>query len=152
MPLHNEMDGVPGVTQEPVEPGETFTYEFEVRAPGTYIYHGHSGLQLDRGLYGALIVEPKNETLSYDRGFVLTLDDWLDGVNGTPEDALKDLRSGGSTMEGMGEMGGMGRGTAAPRPRRRRTSPTPSNRCPIRGDRADDRVAPAVVPGGLMFR
>ncbi len=110
------MDGVPGVTQEPVEPGDTFTYEFEVRVPGTYIYHSHSGLQLDRGLYGALIVEPKNEPLSYDREFVLTLDDWLDGVNGTPEDALKDLRSGGSTMEGMGGMGGGNGGAPAETP------------------------------------
>jgi FtsP/CotA-like multicopper oxidase with cupredoxin domain len=116
VPLPNEMDGVPGVTQEPVEPGDTFTYEFEVRVPGTYIYHSHSGLQLDRGLYGALIVEPKNEPLSYDREFVLTLDDWLDGVNGTPEDALKDLRSGGSTMEGMGGMGGGNGGAPAETP------------------------------------
>lgn len=114
VPLPNKMDGVPGVTQEPTAPGGNFTYEFEAKAPGTYIYHSHSGLQLDRGLYGPLIVEPKDETLSYDREFVLTLDDWLDGVNGgTPEDALKDLESGGSTMdgmEGMGDMGDMGGG------------------------------------------
>ena len=101
VPLPNEMDGVPDVTQPPIEPEESFTYEFVANAPGTYIYHSHSGLQLDRGLYGALIVEPTEETLSYDREFVLTLDDWLDGMPGTPEDALEELRSGESAMAGM---------------------------------------------------
>lgn len=74
---------------------------------GTYIYHSHAGLQLDRGLYGPLIVEPENEELSYDREYVLLLDDWLDGVSGTPEDALKELQSsGGGGMMGGGGMRG----------------------------------------------
>jgi len=59
--LPNAMDGVPYVTQDPVMPGESFTYEFEVvDPPGMYVYHSHfnSAEQVGRGLYGALIVEP----------------------------------------------------------------------------------------------
>ncbi len=106
LPIVNEMDGVPDVTQPPIGAGEDFTYEFEVPVSGTYWYHSHVGLQLDRAAYGPLIVEPKNETLSYDREFTLMLDDWLDGVDGkTPEDELENLQSGGSEMAGM-DMGG----------------------------------------------
>jgi FtsP/CotA-like multicopper oxidase with cupredoxin domain len=106
-PVVNGMDGVPGVTQPSIEPGEEFTYEFVVPASGSYIYHSHAGLQLDRGLYGPLIVEPKNETLSYDREYTLLLDDWLDGVQGTPEDAMEMLKAGADGMEGMEGMPGM---------------------------------------------
>ena len=116
VPLPNEMDGVPDVTQPPVKPGESFTYEFVASAPGTYTYHSHSGLQIDRGLYGPLIVEPAEETLSYDREFVLMLDDWLDGMPGTPEDTMKDLKSGGSAMGGMEGMGVEGGDTPAETP------------------------------------
>jgi uncharacterized cupredoxin-like copper-binding protein len=59
--LSNAMDGVPYVTQDPVMPGGSFTYEFEVvDPPGMYVYHSHfnSAEQVGRGLYGALIVEP----------------------------------------------------------------------------------------------
>lgn len=92
-PIVNEMDGVPDVTQPPIGPGESFTYDFTVPASGTYFYHSHVGLQLDRGVYGPLIVEPKNEPLSYDKEFTLTLDDWLDGVARTPGEELESLRS-----------------------------------------------------------
>jgi FtsP/CotA-like multicopper oxidase with cupredoxin domain len=107
--LPNGMDGVPDVTQPPVKGGEDFAYEFVVPAAGTYMYHSHVGLQLDRGLYGPLIVEPRREELDYDREYSLVLDDWLDGVDGTPEDAFRELRAGGA-MGGMGGgmMGGMG--------------------------------------------
>lgn len=59
------MDGIPGVTQDAVEPGKSFTYEFEANVPGTYWYHSHqdSVNQLDRGLYGALIVEDTKENM-----------------------------------------------------------------------------------------
>jgi FtsP/CotA-like multicopper oxidase with cupredoxin domain len=101
LPVPVEMDGVPGLTQEPIKPGEEFVYEFVVPGAGTYMYHSHVGLQLDRGLYGPLIGEPKKEELDYDREYVLALDDWLDGVSGTPEDALEKLRSSGGMMGGM---------------------------------------------------
>lgn len=77
----NEMDGIPGVTQNAVQPGETFTYEFTPAVPGTYMYHTHQNAvnQLDMGLYGSFIVEPKEKT--YDRDFTLMLDEWISNPN-----------------------------------------------------------------------
>ncbi|MDA2382580.1 multicopper oxidase family protein [Bacillus cereus] len=76
-PVPNKMDGIPGVTQDAVEPGKSFTYEFEANVPGTYWYHSHqdSVNQLDRGLYGALIVEDTKE--KYDKDYTLMLDEWV---------------------------------------------------------------------------
>lgn len=76
-PVPNNMDGIPGVTQDAVEPGKSFTYEFEANVPGTYWYHSHqdSVNQLDRGLYGALIVEDTKE--KYDKDYTLLLDEWV---------------------------------------------------------------------------
>ncbi len=117
--LNNSMDGVPGVTQKAVGPGESFLYDFVAPDAGTYMYHSHVGVQLDRGLYGPLIVEARNETLRYDHEATLMLDDWLDGVTGTPEEEFRKLqRSGmdmggseGTAMDGMhkseGSSGGM---------------------------------------------
>ena len=101
--LRNDMDGVPGATQAPIGAGEDFTYEFIAAQPGTYWFHPHVGPQLDRGLYGALIVDDPNEPLAYDDEWVVILDDWLDGVTGTPDEVLEELRGG---MGGM--MGGSG--------------------------------------------
>jgi FtsP/CotA-like multicopper oxidase with cupredoxin domain len=77
----NGMDGVPGITQDPVAPGAGFTYEFETPIAGSFMYHAHVGMQLDRGLYGPLVVEPRTEELSYDREYTLMLDDWRDGMD-----------------------------------------------------------------------
>lgn len=52
VPVPNPMDGVPDVIQVPVSSDETFEYEYEASSAGTYVYHSHVGLQLDRGLYG----------------------------------------------------------------------------------------------------
>jgi FtsP/CotA-like multicopper oxidase with cupredoxin domain len=101
--LRNDMDGVPGATQAPIGAGEDFSYEFIAAHPGTYWFHPHVGPQLDRGLYGALIVDDPNEPLVYDDEWVVILDDWLDGVTGTPDEVLEELRGG---MAGM--MGGSG--------------------------------------------
>ena len=108
--LPPDMDGVPDVTQPPVKGGEDFTYEFVVPTAGSYMYHSHVGLQLDRGLYGPLIVEPKSEEMAYDTEFNLVLDDWLDGVDdSTPGGAFEELRAGGARGRiGGGMMGGMG--------------------------------------------
>lgn len=51
VPVPNRMDGVDGVTQEPIAPGARFVYEFPARPAGTYIYHSHFGYQLDQGLF-----------------------------------------------------------------------------------------------------
>ena len=113
--LDNRADGVPGLTQDPIEPGESFDYVFTPPDAGTYIYHSHVGTQLDRGLYGALIIEPRREELAYDREAVLLLDDWLDGMDGDPDRTLRGLRRNGMNMaSGNGmqgtENGGMNAG------------------------------------------
>jgi FtsP/CotA-like multicopper oxidase with cupredoxin domain/serine/threonine protein kinase len=114
VPLVNSMDGVPGVTQQPILPGQDFVYTFVTPAAGTYLYHSHAGLQLDRGLYGPLIIQPKRETMRYDNDFVVVLDDWLDGMPGTPEDAMKQLIKKGDPMGSMMGMGGMGAAQVPP--------------------------------------
>src|SRR2546426_1471612 len=107
LPIVNRMDGVDGVTQPAIQPGQSFTYDFVVPVAGTYWYHSHVGLQLDRGLYGPLIVEDPTEAKAYDQDVVLVLDDWLDGVRGgpgNPEAELKQLIAGGDNMSGMNGM------------------------------------------------
>lgn len=76
--IDNAMDGVPGLTQPAVEPGQGFDYDFVAPDAGTYWYHAHnrSTEQVARGLYGALIVE-ESEAPDIDRDEVLILDDWL---------------------------------------------------------------------------
>ncbi|MFI2367342.1 multicopper oxidase domain-containing protein [Streptomyces sp. NPDC018833] len=102
--LRNDMDGVPDVTQKPVKPGGTFSYRFTVTDPGTFFYHSHVGAQLDRGLYGPLIVDDPNDTAAPRRDITVMLDDWLDGTGRTPDQVLDRLRSGGSTTP-MPDMG-----------------------------------------------
>ncbi|MEV0614081.1 multicopper oxidase family protein [Nonomuraea sp. NPDC050404] len=89
--LDAKMDGAPGYSQQATPPGGTFDYAFTVPDPGTYFYHSHVGMQNDRGLYGPLIVAHPREPLGYDEEFTVVLDDWLDGVAGTPDEALKRL-------------------------------------------------------------
>lgn len=77
----NSQDGVPAVTQKPIQPGETFTYEFVAKPAGTRFYHTHGSShtdeaqQLDMGLAGAFIIEPLQQK-RYDKEFVLLLDEW----------------------------------------------------------------------------
>ena len=75
--LPNAMDGVPGVTQNPIKPGESFTYEFTPPDAGTFWYHPHADSlrQLGRGLAGALIVEEREPVL-VDRDITWVLTDW----------------------------------------------------------------------------
>jgi FtsP/CotA-like multicopper oxidase with cupredoxin domain len=79
----NEMDGVPGVTQDPVEPGERFVYEFEAKPSGTFWYHPHldSVRQIDMGLAGAFVIKGADEP-AYDRDYVQLLDEWVRLENG----------------------------------------------------------------------
>ncbi|MFD7440822.1 multicopper oxidase family protein [Streptomyces sp. NPDC059909] len=102
--IRNDMDGVPGVTQRPVKPGESFDYRFAVPHPGTYWFHPHMGVQLDRGMYAPLIVDDPREPLKYDHEWIIVLDDWIDGVDGsTPDDVLAQLRHGKPAMGHGGE-------------------------------------------------
>lgn len=75
--LKNAMDGVPGLTQPLVQPGETFDYTFQVPDAGTYWYHSHhqSWEQVARGLYGPLIVD-EIDPPQIDADIIVTLDDW----------------------------------------------------------------------------
>jgi len=112
--IRNDMDGVPGFTQAPIAPGTRFLYQFNVPNPGTYFFHPHAGVQLDRGLYGVLIVEDPVEPGRYDREAVVVLDDWTDGVGETPDKILARLLANGmdhSKVPGMDHsMGGMHHG------------------------------------------
>lgn len=110
VPVINAMDGVPGATQQPIASGQDFVYTFVAPTAGTYFYHSHVGLQLDRGLYGPLIIDPTHETMSYDQEYVLVLDDWLDSLPGTPENAMQKLIANGDRMGSMGGSEGMGMG------------------------------------------
>lgn len=90
--LPNRMDGVPNMTYPPIKPGETFTYQFTLRQSGTYWYHSHSGLQEQRGLYGAFVVEPKTRTAIDDiPDKVVVLSDW---TNESPHEVLHTLKRG----------------------------------------------------------
>jgi len=108
--LRNDMDGVPGLTQDPIAAGETFRYEFTAPHPGTYFYHPHSGVQMDRGLYGVLVVDDPQEPGEYDAEWIVVLDDWVDGTGRTPDQVLSDLQQAGGddSMGGMHDMGGTG--------------------------------------------
>ncbi|MEO7456926.1 MAG: copper oxidase [Gemmatimonadaceae bacterium] len=81
--LPNDMDGVPYITQPPIKPGETFTYEFTVPNSGSHMYHSHhnSAKQVGLGLLGAFIVEPKDKSgepkVDVDHVFILN-----DGAHG----------------------------------------------------------------------
>ncbi|MGW2378186.1 multicopper oxidase family protein [Kitasatospora sp. NPDC001683] len=112
--LRNDMDGVPGVTQEAVRAGASFDYRFALSHPGTYWFHPHSGVQQDRGLYAPLIVEDPKEPLRYDKEWVVVLDDWVDGVDGsTPDAVLAELAQGmGGTDHSSHGMPGMDMGAA----------------------------------------
>ncbi|MFF8728582.1 multicopper oxidase family protein [Streptomyces sp. NPDC015171] len=104
--LRCDMDGVPDLTQRAIDAGDDFRYRFTVAHPGTYLLHSHVGMQPDRALYAPLIVEDPKEPLSYDKEWVVLLDDWLDGVDGsTPENVLSQLKPGGGMDMGKMAMG-----------------------------------------------
>ncbi len=98
--LPNKMDGVPGLTQDAVQPGESFTYEFIAEDAGTFWYHSHqhSSLQVDKGLYGSLVVEEKQK--KYDKDEFFMLDEWA------IEQDKQNLSNMGGMM--MGSMSGDG--------------------------------------------
>jgi FtsP/CotA-like multicopper oxidase with cupredoxin domain len=113
----NPMDGVPGITQKPVQPGGTFVYEFEAYPAGTRWYHTHfqEHKQMDLGLVAPLIIEPADrEPFAFDRDYTVVLDDWATGTGRplptTAEGTAGARGSMGGMMGGMGSMmgGGMG--------------------------------------------
>ena len=142
--LRNDMDGVPNLTQHPIRTGKSFTYTFTAPDPGTYFYHPHTGTQLDRGLYGALIVaDPARTAARTD--IPMLLDDWIDGTGQDPDEVLGDLEQGmhhmqmedGSDMSGM-DMSGMDMNGM---------DMTGSSRSPLGADISDVRYPFLVVNG-----
>ena len=75
--LPNAMDGVPGITQPSIRPGESFNYEFTPPDAGTFWYHPHADTlqHLGRGLAGALIIEER-EPFRVDRDLLWVIEDW----------------------------------------------------------------------------
>ncbi len=72
------MDGVPFISFPPIAPNTTFTYEFPIRQSGTYWYHSHTSLQEQKGVYGSIVIEPKQGKLQADHDYVVLFSDWSD--------------------------------------------------------------------------
>lgn len=102
--LPNFFDGVPYLTTPPIKPGTTFKYEFPIRQSGTYWYHSHTMLQEQSGVFGSLLIRPKEKTLEYDHDLVLMLSDW---TNENPHSVMRNLKRGNEWYQ-------MKKGTATP--------------------------------------
>jgi len=77
--LPSTMDGVPGLSFKGIEPGGVFVYQFTLKQHGTYWYHSHSGFQEQQGVYGPLVIDPREpEPYTYQRDYVVMLSDWTD--------------------------------------------------------------------------
>nr|NLU59977.1 copper resistance system multicopper oxidase [Pseudomonas sp. BIGb0427] len=88
--LPANMDGVPGLSFAGIEPGGEYLYRFTLQQSGTYWYHSHSGLQEQAGVYGAIVIDPKEpEGHRYQRDYVLLLSDWSDQA---PEALMATLK------------------------------------------------------------
>jgi FtsP/CotA-like multicopper oxidase with cupredoxin domain len=74
--LPNPMDGVPHITQDPIQPGDSFTYEFTAKTTGSHMYHAHHNAtdQVGRGLLGAFIVHPKDPAERVDQKYGVSQD------------------------------------------------------------------------------
>lgn len=112
----NAMDGVPPFTQDAVEPGASFTYEFTVSHAGTFMYHSHvdAAEQIDRGLYGPLIVDPQPGTTQptqFDEEFTMMLSAWNipRPVDGAADDTagIAGIEKEVATAEEADDMAGM---------------------------------------------
>lgn len=79
------MDGVPYVNTPPIHPGQSFTFKFRLRQHGTYWYHSHTNVQEQKGVYGGIVIHPKEKIIDYDKDYVVVISDWSD------EDALQIL-------------------------------------------------------------
>ena len=110
------MDGVPYVSFPPIKPGATFTYEFPIRQNGTYWYHSHTMLQEQQGLYGSIVIEPREgDRHQADRDHVVLLSDWTDEK---PHEVLRTLkrnnhwyeiaRGSGQSLLGAARLGMLG--------------------------------------------
>ena len=86
-----DMDGVPYISFPPIAPGTTFTYEFPIRQSGTYWYHSHTSLQEQSGVYGSIVITPRQESQKSDRDYIILLSDW---TNENPHAVNRTLKRG----------------------------------------------------------
>jgi manganese oxidase len=109
----NAMDGVPPLTQEAVEPGGSFLYEFVVSHAGTFMYHSHvdAAEQIDRGLYGPLIVDPQPANAgeaAFNEEFTMMLSAWKipqpEGGADAAMAGMEDASSSEETTEASGNL------------------------------------------------
>ncbi len=100
------MDGVLGLSQAPIQPGDTFTYDFVATPAGTRWYHAHANelAQQGGGLIGALIIEPRGpppQSARPDREFTLVSGEWVTTGAATPGPMVMPTPSGTGGMDGM---------------------------------------------------
>ncbi len=91
----NLEDGVPGLTTPRIAPGKSRVFEFLVKQSGTYWYHSHTGLQLQGGVAGAIVIEPKETAPGaehVDHDVAILLSDWTDEA---PREVQRTLLRGG---------------------------------------------------------
>ena len=85
----NNMDGMPGISQDPIVPGGKFVYEFTLRQNGTFFYHSHMPMQEMMGTIGLFIVHPRRAyTPAVDRDFGIVLQEWAILPNNTIPNSL----------------------------------------------------------------
>ena len=87
--LPNDQDGIPFLNTQPIMPHSSFTFEYPITHHGTYWYHSHTGLQEQRGIYGALVFHPKKELYKANKDRVVILSDW---TNESPDNILRNLK------------------------------------------------------------
>ena len=82
-------DGMPGISQEPVKPGESFTYNFTIRQEGTFFYHSHMAMQELAGMLGAFVMHPRVPYRPHcDKDFVVHLQEYAVLPNSTTPDTM----------------------------------------------------------------
>lgn len=90
--LPPEEDGVSYVNTPPILANQSHTFRFKIRQHGTYWYHSHTMLQEQKGVYGAIVIHPKNKMIQADKDLVVVLSDWSDEDG---DQILKNLRKDG---------------------------------------------------------
>lgn len=103
----NAMDGVPPITQPAIEPGQSFTYEFPASHAGTFMYHSHLNAveQIDRGLYGSIIIDPATPPPArFDQEFTMMLSAWDTTAMLASQHAMPEGGSMAGQESGMGGM------------------------------------------------
>lgn len=87
-------DGVPGVTQCEIPPGESFTYKFTAEPAGTYIYHSHMPYQYSDGIFGALIVHDPSDPFKdeYSEEIIIGVNDWISSYSDQAYEFVSQFR------------------------------------------------------------